>query len=117
LLRPLLLPKVDEQEAAMNLADDVANLLSDRKNESFLHAVFRRDKGSWASLSELCHEARIEPPSVAARTHVSVAWLDDPDEAPGYALVLFVATAELQSTIATYNRAWLLRGARAGMLR
>jgi hypothetical protein len=97
----------NEQEADLRLADDVADLLSERRNEPFLRALFRRQKGGWSSLPELCREASIEPPATAVG-HVHVGWLDDPDETPGYALVIFVAMGELQSTIAIYNRARLL---------
>ena len=51
----------------------------------------------------------MDPPALTPGRRVHVSWLDDPEQTPGYALVVFVATGELLSSIAVYNRARLLR--------
>ncbi len=100
---------MNDDDDRLSLADEVADLLSAKRNEPFLHALFKRPKGAWAELPALCREASVDPPALTPGRRVHVSWLDDPEQTPGYALVVFVATGELLSSIAVYNRARLLR--------
>ena len=99
----------EEDDDFISLSDEVADLLSAKRYEPFLHALFRREKGIWAELLQLCSEARVEPPPLSPGRRVSVSWLDHPEKTPGHAVIVFVVPDEVLSAIAIYNRARLLR--------
>jgi hypothetical protein len=70
--------------------DYCAALLSEKKNEAFLLALFRLPKGEWASVHGLCVGAGVslkgfEPDWM----DLAVMWLDDPVPSTATCLVIF----------------------------
>jgi hypothetical protein len=90
--------------------DYCADLLSDSNNESFMRALFRRQKGEWVPVSRICIEIGIHmPPARGPGVDLAVTWLDEPSGLDGYASVVFFSARGLWSNIAIYNRDLLLR--------
>jgi hypothetical protein len=95
---------------ADSLSRVCADLLSVEKFEPFVHHLFGSPPGSWRSVAECCSEL-LEVPQHATELFADhaealvVTHLPWPEaKSTGYALVLFVHTSELWSTIAAYNR-------------
>lgn len=91
------------------LTEAVADLLALRRNEPLLRALFGRQKATWSALERLAADAGVPLPDEARGRGIAITWLDDPEAAPGYALVLFVAKGEVASAIGVYHRARLER--------
>jgi hypothetical protein len=95
---------------ADSLSSVCADLLSFEKFEPFVHRLFASPRGSWRTVAECCRDL-LELPQHAPELFADhadalvVTHLPWPEaDSTGYALVLFVHTSELWSTIAAYNR-------------
>ncbi len=96
-------------KATRVVLDYCANLLSETENEQFMLALFQRQKGEWVSVSRLCNEVGLgAPPSRGPGRDLAVTWLDEPSGVDGYATIVFFSPQEFWSTVAVYNRDWLL---------
>ena len=99
---------------AERLSNVAADLLSERRFELFIHRLLAVAPGAWQAVADCCSGLPALPGFAAevfaehADTFV-VTHLQRPGSAEGdpYALVLFVHSEELWSTIALYNRAAL----------
>jgi hypothetical protein len=96
------------------LSNVAADLLSERRFEPFIRRLFAVVPGAWQGVADCC-SGLPAPPRFAAEIFAEhtdsfvVTHLQWPGSAEGdsYALVLFVHTEVLWSTIAVYNRAGL----------
>lgn len=102
---------MDEPWTLEDLLSSVcADLLSERQFELFVSRLFASPLGIWQTVAECCcglpelprHAAKLFADHAAALVVTHLPW-PEPDS-PGYALVLFVHSGELWSTIAAYNR-------------
>ena len=102
-----------------SLSSVCADLLSERRFESFVRRLFASPPGAWQRVADCCsgmpelprHAAEVFANHAAALVVTHLPW-PEPDSA-GYAMVLFVHPGELWSTIAAYNRR-RLEGSRQG---
>jgi hypothetical protein len=105
---------VDDQSFRERLLDICADLMSERRFESFLHQLFSTPPGTWQTLADCCRA--LDPLPDGANEafnaigngfvvmHLPWPVREDPAE---YSLVLFAYPHDLWSTIAMYNRAGL----------
>lgn len=97
----------------------MADLLSERQNELFLHALFWGKPGTWQRVSTLCvglesmkqHLDQLEQES---GDHLSATWLEYPEQvdSEGFCLIVFFTPMLMWSNTAIYNKALLLRNSR-----
>jgi len=101
------------------LNDFMADLLSERQNEAFLHALFWAKPGAWQRVSALCIGLgsmlqQIDRLEQESGDYLSATWLEYPDQEDneGFCLIVFFAPMLMWSNTAIYNKALLLRHSR-----
>lgn len=102
---------------AEKLSSIAADLLSEKRFEPFVRQLFKGISGSWQTVKNCCSELAelpvhaeeifVEHVDTFVVTHLPWPGLDYGEPNDSYALVLFVHTMELWSTIAAYNIALL----------
>ena len=104
--------QLDTVDIEDELADFTADLLALRANEYFLKRLFKEPVGSWSNLASFL---KGHPPAIQAVEKlqtdcngiVQVTWLEHPQMAPGYCLILFYVDSLGWNNLAVYNRARL----------
>lgn len=102
-----------------DLNDFMADLLSARQNEPFLHALFWGKPGTWSSVSTLCADLeemkhRLSLLETEAGDSLVATWLECPEPANSedFCLIVFFAPLVMWRNMAVYNQALLLRNSR-----
>jgi len=97
------------------LTDLMADLLGERRNEPFLHALFSAKAGQWLEVSTLCVDLesirlRLDRLQAAANDSLFVTWLEypDPTKSEGFCVIVFFTPTFMWNSTAIYNKAHLL---------
>jgi hypothetical protein len=89
--------------------DYCVNLLTEKRNETFMLSLFRRPKGTWVSVHSLCVGAGVSLEGFNPEwIDLTVMWLDQPVPSTATCMVIFYSPMEFWSSVALYGRVRLL---------
>ena len=101
------------------LTDLMADLLGERRNEPFLHALFSAQAGQWLEVSTLCVDLepikqRLARLQAKLNDSLFATWLEypDPTQSEGFCLIVFFTPLFMWNSTAIYNKAHLLHSSR-----